>query len=79
MSRANERNASGEYAGYDPYKNFKFRVKLDGRKVAGFSQISDSAGDPFSGSTSVDQQTADRRTPERIHETCRSAGDLSCP
>lgn len=24
----------------DPYKNFKFRVKLDGRTVAGFSKVS---------------------------------------
>lgn len=25
---------------YDPYKNFKFRVRLDGRTVAGFSKVS---------------------------------------
>jgi len=25
---------------FDPYKNFKFRIKLDGRSVAGFSKVS---------------------------------------
>lgn len=25
---------------YDPYRNFKFRVKWDGRYVAGFSKVS---------------------------------------
>jgi hypothetical protein len=24
---------------FDPYKNFKFRVKWDGRRMAGFSQV----------------------------------------
>ncbi|MDH3433465.1 MAG: phage tail protein [Gammaproteobacteria bacterium] len=27
---------------FDPYRNFKFRVRLDGRTVAGFSAITES-------------------------------------
>lgn len=33
---------------FDPYKNFKFRIKWDGRYVAGISKISDCAARPKS-------------------------------
>ena len=32
---------------FDPYKNFKFRVKWDGRYVAGVSKVSGAALDLF--------------------------------
>ena len=32
---------------FDPYKNFKFRVKWDGKYVAGVSKISALKGPPY--------------------------------
>jgi phage tail-like protein len=38
---------------FDPYKNFKFRVKWDGRYVAGISKVGGSSGRPRSSSTAT--------------------------
>ena len=67
---------------FDPYKNFKFRVKWDGRYVAGVSKVSAlkrstapikhrDGGDPSTGHTSPGATTFDAITLERgvTHDT----------
>jgi phage tail-like protein len=67
---------------YDPYKNFKFRVKWDGRYVAGISKVSSlkrttevvehrEGGDPSTGRKSPGRNKFDAITLERgvTHDT----------
>ena len=67
---------------FDPYKNFKFRVKWDGRYVAGISKVSAlkrttevvehrEGGDPSSGRKSPGRSKFEANTLERVvtHDT----------